>query len=77
MALSSISQGVAQATRVIGTQPGSTGSGPTTPNVAEVRVWAREQGMDVPPRGRLRAQIWNAWNAAHPATSGHDTALSQ
>ncbi|MFG3207303.1 DEAD/DEAH box helicase family protein [Streptomyces sp. NPDC048192] len=43
------------------------------PNVAEVRAWARDQGMDVPPRGRLRAQIWNAWHATHPATSGQDT----
>ncbi|MET7728832.1 Lsr2 family DNA-binding protein [Streptomyces mirabilis] len=39
------------------------------PSVAEVRAWAREQDMDVPPRGRLRAQIWEAWNAAHPATN--------
>lgn len=39
------------------------------PSVAEVRAWAREQDMDVPPRGRLRAQIWEAWNAAHPATT--------
>ncbi|WP_281157624.1 DEAD/DEAH box helicase family protein, partial [Streptomyces sp. HYC2] len=43
------------------------------PSVAEVRAWAREQDMDVPPRGRLRAEIWEAWHAAHPATNeqGH------
>lgn len=43
---------------------------PATPPVAEVRQWAREQGMDVPPRGRLRSDILDAWHAAHtPAQS--------
>ncbi|MGV9567091.1 Lsr2 family DNA-binding protein [Streptomyces sp. NPDC003480] len=42
-------------------------------SVAEVRAWAREHGMDVPPRGRLRAEIWNAWHTTHPATGGHPT----
>ncbi|MGW0672536.1 TOTE conflict system archaeo-eukaryotic primase domain-containing protein [Streptomyces sp. NPDC002746] len=37
----------------------------TTP-VAEVRQWARDRGMDVPPRGRLRSEVWDAWHAAHP-----------
>ncbi|WP_455357538.1 TOTE conflict system archaeo-eukaryotic primase domain-containing protein [Streptomyces sp. SYSU K217416] len=46
------------------------------PNVAEVRAWAREQGMDVPPRGRLRAEIWDAWHTSHPATNGQDTHLT-
>ncbi|GAA1264729.1 DEAD/DEAH box helicase family protein [Streptomyces aureus] len=47
------------------------------PSVAEVRAWAREQDMDVPPRGRLRAEIWDAWHAAHPSTRGQqDTAPS-
>lgn len=46
------------------------------PNVAQVRAWAREQGMDVPPRGRLRADIWDAWHATHPATSRQDTRLT-
>ncbi|MET8453999.1 DEAD/DEAH box helicase family protein [Streptomyces sp. NPDC005209] len=46
------------------------------PNVAEVRAWARDQGMDVPPRGRLRAEIWNAWHTTHPATNGQDTRLT-
>jgi superfamily II DNA or RNA helicase len=34
--------------------------------VAEVRRWAKDQGMDVPPRGRLRSDIWDAWHEAHP-----------
>ncbi|MFD4655943.1 helicase-related protein [Kitasatospora sp. NPDC058444] len=37
-----------------------------TPPVAEVRRWAKGQGMDVPPRGRLRIDIWDAWHKAHP-----------
>ncbi|MEV5879409.1 histone-like nucleoid-structuring protein Lsr2 [Streptomyces sp. NPDC052101] len=35
------------------------------PPVAQVRQWAKEQGMDVPDRGRLRSDIWDAWHAAH------------
>ncbi|MFG2625450.1 histone-like nucleoid-structuring protein Lsr2 [Streptomyces sp. NPDC048473] len=36
------------------------------PTVAEVRSWARDNGHTVPARGRLRADIWTAWHAAHP-----------
>jgi superfamily II DNA or RNA helicase len=37
------------------------------PAVAEVRAWARSQGMDVPARGKLRQAIWDAWHTApHP-----------
>ncbi|MEU5194555.1 DEAD/DEAH box helicase family protein [Streptomyces scabiei] len=36
------------------------------PAVAEVRAWARDQGMDVPARGKLRQAIWDAWHTAHP-----------
>lgn len=35
------------------------------PPVAQVRQWAKDQGMDVPDRGRLRSDIWDAWHAAH------------
>jgi superfamily II DNA or RNA helicase len=35
------------------------------PAVAEVRAWARDQGMDVPARGKLRQAIWDAWHTAH------------
>ncbi|GAA1115437.1 DEAD/DEAH box helicase family protein [Nocardiopsis metallicus] len=41
------------------------GSGSAGPSVAEVRSWARLEGMDVPRRGRLRAEVWRAWHAAH------------
>ncbi|MCX4648044.1 DEAD/DEAH box helicase family protein [Streptomyces sp. NBC_01446] len=40
------------------------------PSVAEVRAWAREHHINVPSRGRLRAEIWDAWHTAHPTTSG-------
>jgi len=36
------------------------------PAVAEVRAWARSQNMDVPSRGKLRQEIWDAWHTAHP-----------
>ncbi|WP_423248113.1 Lsr2 family DNA-binding protein [Streptomyces xanthophaeus] len=36
------------------------------PAAAQVRSWARGQGPDVPPRGKLRAEIWDAYRAAHP-----------
>jgi hypothetical protein len=30
------------------------------PTVAEVRTWARTAGLEVPDRGRLRPEIWDA-----------------
>jgi hypothetical protein len=35
------------------------------PTVAEVRAWARSTGLEVPDRGRLRPEIWDAWRTAH------------
>ena len=35
------------------------------PSTAEVRAWARGQGIAVPERGRLRPEVWDAWRAAH------------
>ena len=34
------------------------------PTVAEVRTWARNAGLQVPDRGRLRPEIWDAWRTA-------------
>jgi ERCC4 domain len=34
------------------------------PSTAEVRAWARITGLDVPDRGRLRPQTWEAWRAS-------------
>ena len=35
------------------------------PTVAEVRAWARNAGFEVPDRGRLGPDIWEAWRTAH------------
>jgi len=37
-----------------------------TPSTAEVRAWARSVGLAVPDRGRLQADIWQAWRDAQP-----------
>ncbi|MGW4479845.1 ERCC4 domain-containing protein [Rhodococcus triatomae] len=42
-------------------QPAPPGAEPTT---AQIRAWAREQGFDVPDRGRLRPEIRDAWRSA-------------
>jgi len=50
------------------------GDGPSTtdapivpgPSTAEVRAWARAHSINVPDRGRLRPEIWQAWHQAHP-----------
>ena len=34
---------------------------------AQVRTWARGQGLDVPARGKLRAEVWDMYNAVHPS----------
>jgi hypothetical protein len=39
--------------------------GPTT---ADVRSWARAAGIEVPPKGRLRPEVWDAWRAANAET---------
>jgi ERCC4 domain len=35
------------------------------PSTADLRSWARAQGLVVPERGRLRPEIREAWHAAH------------
>jgi hypothetical protein len=37
------------------------------PSTAEVRAWARDKGMEVPQRGRLKPEVHEAWRAAHRA----------
>jgi superfamily II DNA or RNA helicase len=36
-------------------------------SASQVRAWAREHGIDVADRGRLRPEIWEQYQAAHPA----------
>ncbi len=40
----------------------ASGSGPSA---ADIRVWARENGHDVPERGRVSADVREAYAAAH------------
>lgn len=32
--------------------------------VSEVRAWAKTNGFDIGDRGRLPAEVWDAWTAA-------------
>jgi hypothetical protein len=38
---------------------------PPAPSTAEVRAWARSNGLTVPARGKLRPEIHQAWLDAH------------
>ncbi len=40
-------------------------SGSTGPTPADIRAWARENGFDVPDRGRVSAEVRDAYAAAH------------
>ncbi|GAA2933848.1 Lsr2 family protein [Streptomyces thioluteus] len=35
------------------------------PDPAAVRAWARSNGMEVPPRGRIPKKVYEAFNAAN------------
>ena len=45
-----------------------TGPAAPEPGTTEVRAWARDAGLPVSDRGRLRPEIWQAWRDAHRAT---------
>ncbi|HZM79828.1 MAG TPA: histone-like nucleoid-structuring protein Lsr2 [Candidatus Limnocylindrales bacterium] len=50
------------------TPPGATSrDSQTTPmsTTAQIRAWARSQGLAVPDRGRLRPEIIDAWHQSH------------
>mgnify|MGYP003297761610 CR=1 FL=1 len=40
-------------------------SAPDGPAASEIRTWARENGFDVPERGRVSAEVREAYAAAH------------
>ena len=52
--------------------PASTSAGPRKPgrvvpvSASQVRAWAKEHGIEVADRGRLRPEIWEQYHAAHP-----------
>lgn len=50
------------ARRAGGRKRGRTGGGPSP---ADIRAWARENGFDVPDRGRVSQQVKDAYVAAH------------
>jgi hypothetical protein len=41
-------------------------SKPAAVSAAEVRAWAKENGLDVLARGRLRPEIWDQYRVAYP-----------
>lgn len=46
--------------------PLATPLAPPEPTTRDVRLWARQVGLDVPRGGRLRPEIWAAYREAHP-----------
>lgn len=46
-----------------GQRPASAGDG--GPSASEIRAWARANGWDVPERGRVSAEVRQAYAAAH------------
>lgn len=46
-----------------GKTPSVRGAKRSGPDPKDVRAWAKEQGMDVPERGRIPATIMDAYNA--------------
>lgn len=60
---------VGHARKVTGSRGGRRSStksaGGSGPSPKEVREWARENGHDVPDRGRIPAEVREAYDAAH------------
>ena len=58
---------VGHARRAGGSRKRSGGASATKsgPSAAEIREWARENGWDVPDRGRVSAEVRDAYAAAH------------
>lgn len=50
---------------VTGQDAPSVGGAAPEPSTREVRAWARDRGMAVSDRGRLRPEVLAAWHAAH------------
>ena len=50
-----------------GSKPATSGRASATggPTAAEIRAWERENGHDVPERGRVSAEVREAYAAAH------------
>jgi nucleoid-associated protein Lsr2 len=48
-----------------GGQRAAAGAGKEGPSASDIREWARENGWDVPARGRVSAEVREAYAAAH------------
>ncbi len=48
-----------------GARRGRKAAGSSTSNTKDVREWAKAQGMDVSERGRISADVQQAYDAAH------------
>ena len=44
---------------------GGRGGGGSGPSPADIRAWARDNGFDVPDRGRVSSEVREAYAAAH------------
>jgi hypothetical protein len=55
---------VGHARKAAGRRRGRSGSG-SGPSPADIRAWARENGFDVPDRGRVSTEVREAYLAAH------------
>ncbi len=56
---------VGHARKVGGARRGRRAAATGGPSPKEIREWARSQGMDVPDRGRVSADVRSAYEAAH------------
>jgi superfamily II DNA or RNA helicase len=49
--------------------PTGPASPPARPTAAEARAWAKQQGTNIPQRGKLSTAVWHQYHAAHPSPS--------
>lgn len=57
-------EGLAVARIGAGEDAAAAGAPPPPPSTAEIRAWARANGIEVPDRGRLRPEVHQAWREA-------------
>jgi hypothetical protein len=56
---------VGSASRRNGRRSSSSASSSDGPSARDIRDWARENGFEVPDRGRVSAEVRSAYDAAH------------
>jgi ERCC4 domain-containing protein len=60
-----LAEGVAVARVGVDSSEVDTAPAAPEPSTAELRAWARANGLAVPDRGRLRPEVWDAWRSAN------------